>query len=269
MPKLIDAFLFSYELDLLELRLAELHDIVDDFIIVDSLESHKGIKREPLFTGKTLLPNVHYHVLPQLEPSYTDGPSIRQREIYQWEFLLTAARRIGSDNDVLIVSCVDEIPRASALREILPLAEPQLFELDMFYYTVNNYMEKYEGPRIARIRDFNRLGGVLGVHRAITKYTAPMIPNGGWHLTNFGGPKRVRWKLENCSHSHERIYLEYIKKTDAEMVHDFFTGWPMDGRDYPYQEHRRADDPRLPSAFLLNPERFPHFTEEHYATCVS
>ena len=44
-----DCFLFLNELDLLELRLNELNDVVDYFIIAESTYSFKGDKKKELF----------------------------------------------------------------------------------------------------------------------------------------------------------------------------------------------------------------------------
>ena len=44
--KVIDAFLFSGELDILEIRLNELDSVVDHFVIVESCEPHGAARSE-------------------------------------------------------------------------------------------------------------------------------------------------------------------------------------------------------------------------------
>ena len=41
-PRIIDGFLFNDEFTLLHLRLAELYDVVDQFIVVEAAQTHKG-----------------------------------------------------------------------------------------------------------------------------------------------------------------------------------------------------------------------------------
>ena len=46
--KIYDCFTFYNELDLLEIRLNELNDVVDGFILVEAEQSHQN-KSKPLF----------------------------------------------------------------------------------------------------------------------------------------------------------------------------------------------------------------------------
>ena len=41
-----DCFSFNKEFDVLDIRLNELYDVVDKFIIIESIYSHTGIKKE-------------------------------------------------------------------------------------------------------------------------------------------------------------------------------------------------------------------------------
>src|SRR5258707_12585633 len=49
MPKIFDCFLFSNELDLLELRLNELNAVVDFFVLVEATVSFRGIQKPLVF----------------------------------------------------------------------------------------------------------------------------------------------------------------------------------------------------------------------------
>ncbi|CAG8627056.1 7457_t:CDS:1, partial [Acaulospora colombiana] len=50
-PKIFDAVIFSVELDLLEIRLRELWDVVDHFIILESDKTFTGEEKEMLFAN--------------------------------------------------------------------------------------------------------------------------------------------------------------------------------------------------------------------------
>lgn len=52
-PKVIDAFLFATELELLEVRLRELWDVVDEFVIVESTYSLMGQAKVCLHSSGT------------------------------------------------------------------------------------------------------------------------------------------------------------------------------------------------------------------------
>ena len=57
-PKVIDAFLFATEIELLEVRLRELWDVVDEFVIVESTHSLMGQPKVSILSrnGRLLLP---------------------------------------------------------------------------------------------------------------------------------------------------------------------------------------------------------------------
>ena len=48
MPKIVDCFTFYNELDMLTYRLNILNDVVDYFVLVESIHTHIG-KEKPLF----------------------------------------------------------------------------------------------------------------------------------------------------------------------------------------------------------------------------
>ena len=81
MPKVIDAIMFSGELDMLELRLNELNDVVDHFVIVEATEPHGAAGRrevtDPSGGVKAVIgpfkDKVHYEVSARRQ--YTDRES--------------------------------------------------------------------------------------------------------------------------------------------------------------------------------------------------
>ena len=52
-PKVYDLFPFNSELDLLEMRLYELDDVVDKFVIIEETHSHRGSPK-PLFYARNM-----------------------------------------------------------------------------------------------------------------------------------------------------------------------------------------------------------------------
>jgi beta-1,4-mannosyl-glycoprotein beta-1,4-N-acetylglucosaminyltransferase len=49
MKKVIDCFTFYNELEILELKLEELYDVVDLFILVEAEKTHKGENKRFIF----------------------------------------------------------------------------------------------------------------------------------------------------------------------------------------------------------------------------
>jgi beta-1,4-mannosyl-glycoprotein beta-1,4-N-acetylglucosaminyltransferase len=77
----IDAILFTDEIDILEIRLNEMNSVVDKFVIVEALEAHGSVKRREACLAKNwdvvrpFEDKIKYVVLDKLEPAYTDGVS--------------------------------------------------------------------------------------------------------------------------------------------------------------------------------------------------
>jgi len=267
---IIDAFLYSGENDLLEIRLHELKDTIDWFVIVESLETFTGNSRESIIDWtyiESFRPRIKHVVLPQLFPPFTsdDGNmSVWARERWSFEQLLVATLEIPgvTDDDTLIIGCVDEIPRSSAIKQ----CSLSFLEMDMFWYQVSNYVGKWKHPRIGFVREFQEFG-VDGVRHMPD---LPVIPNAGWHFSSFGGPEMVRQKLRSFSHASMERYQECVQMTDSELVAEFAAGGDFLRRELPEHEHRASDDLRLPAYFLQNRSRFAHFTEEYWKElCLS
>lgn len=82
--KVVDCFLASNELDMMEIRLRELETVVDVFVVVESRMTFRGNPRSLRFPSLVqrlpamVINKVVYHVLEELE-----GNNAWEREIYQ------------------------------------------------------------------------------------------------------------------------------------------------------------------------------------------
>lgn len=118
-PRVYDCFLFFRELDLLEIRLAELYDVVDVFVLVESRYDFAGNEKA-----------LHYKANRRRFAAYAD--KIRHIEVLddpadagvRWarQAYQRAAIRKGLDDaapdDLVIVSDVDEIPAARRVAQV-------------------------------------------------------------------------------------------------------------------------------------------------------
>lgn len=269
----IDAILFTDELDMLELRLHELDSVVDKFVIVEALEAHGSSSRrpEPSLQNKWDLPwlkpfarKISYEVLTQLKPEYTDGQSGWARENAHRNRLMQPVLQISkSPNDIIMVSDVDEIPRVAAVRRYLSGPPPgvTLFRLDHYFYNVNCYGGVWMRSSIGPLSAYQEMGGFQaprGHLGDVIERQVRAIGNGGWHFSSFFSIPRLREKLKNFAHSFEVKLL--LDLTDEELMtiirarRNMFTGGEL--------AKRVTRNPSLPQYFLENLERFKSFTEE-------
>jgi beta-1,4-mannosyl-glycoprotein beta-1,4-N-acetylglucosaminyltransferase len=142
--KVYDAIIFSVELDLLEVRIRELWDVVDTFIILESNATFTG-KTKPLtfnehkkdfdFAKEKILHVMidQYELPPGEGPFYNEG---KMREAMN-DALMSGGVRTG---DLVLMSDVDEIIRAKTLL-LLKMCDGVPDELHL---QLRNYMFSFE-----------------------------------------------------------------------------------------------------------------------------
>jgi beta-1,4-mannosyl-glycoprotein beta-1,4-N-acetylglucosaminyltransferase len=258
---LIDAFLYNGERDILDLRINELKDVVDKFVIVESLEHHGSYNRKLLpsvFVGDGAGNKIHYVCLDHLEPAF-DGTNSWARENYHRNAIMWHVAEVAkSDMDVVMLSDCDEVPRAERVGPIYPGYTDKLYGTcqDFFYYNVNTYGGEWHGTVLGSWKWF--LEGTFQDARN-QRDSLPLIPDCGWHFSYFGGIDRIRNKTRNFAHAHEDICKILESRTDTEMLSDIKAGRDLYHRDMSFV-WRDSDDYRLPKYFLENRERFPLWT---------
>lgn len=277
MPKIIDCFPFFNELDMLELRLNELNDVVDHFVIVEALEMHgSSRKREAVLAPNLGLfeqfkDKITYILLPELKPSFTDMASGWARENYQRTALQEVAFSLATDpHDLIMVSDCDEIPSAHAVKDAVHFgsAGMNVFDLAFYYYNVNTYVSQWTRSTIGTHAQYVAEGGFQAVRDATNgarQYN--VIRSAGWHFSYFGKDAlaHVRLKSENFAHASDDICVNLNKRTDAEIAGDIANHRDIYRRPGMLQfQHRHTNDPSLPRYFLNNQERFEVFTETYF-----
>lgn len=226
-PKVYDCFLFYNELELLEIRLNEMNDFVDKFVIVEACETFRGNPkpyyfeenqgRFKKFADKIIHIKVDQHLA-------TDNPWIRER--YQRQQVLRGLKECRK-NDLVILSDVDEIVSRKRLPKIIELitsgkAQAVVCEQKMYQGFLNRYQDKWRGSVctpyhvIKRIttkatRRLRNMRPRLMERTGITKITC--LPDAGWHFTSMGGIDRHILKLESYSHKEfDRPELKQAEK---------------------------------------------------------
>ena len=226
--RVFDCFTFFNELDLLDLRLNELASVVDHFVIAEARLTFTG-KTKPLYFHENrerfapFLDRI-IHVVVEDFPRTT---SSWEREIHQRDCV---RRGLGGarPQDILLLSDVDEIPRAAAVAAMraAPPARNEVvcFSLDWHAYYLNlRLREKWErlGPRAIRLGSLVTINGLRGVYapaptfardavrwlkacrRMRTLVRRRVLADAGWNFTWLGGAEAVATKGSSISeHSH-------------------------------------------------------------------
>lgn len=188
-PKVYDAFLFSVELDLFEIRLHELWDIVDTFVILEATRSFSGQLRIHMVPLSSFLAStgrlgwasskIKYELVDDLSPSPKD-PFDNERYLRQrMNSLLSAAG--AQPNDIVIMSDLDEIPTPHTISLLKQCSDwPSPIHLQM-----RNYRYSFEFPILDdgywRPKAVRWGGPASNYNHA--KGGEVMLANGGWHCS--------------------------------------------------------------------------------------
>ena len=263
MPKRIfDCFTFFNELDLLEVRLTELFDHVDYFVICESTQTFQGKAKQLFFMenrdryAKFMAKIIHVVV-----DDMPDTKNPWEREHFQ----RNALRRglVGLDpEDIAVISDLDELVRPSTMHAMREASGYFLIEMPMYQY----YLNMWAGPAWNKVYAFShRLSdqlpdlSTIRVKQIDTFEAFPCdnhrIVDGGWHFTYLGGADKVREKLS--SYSHTGGHFEALVEPGAAERH-LAAGFAVGGTQL---LEWRAIDETFPRTIIDN---LQHFKEKGF-----
>lgn len=209
--KVYDCFPFCNELDQLEIRLNELGDEVDYFVLVEGTETHSA-KPKPLHFKenkerfrKWLHKIVHVIVdkWPEYDPKSTDAPWARERT--QRHAIMQGLKLIDlSEYDILIMGDADEIISAKALRSYRRHMGMCRIEQNLYYYFLNYQSTdnggKWQESRIMSVQEFRERQLDPCLARYVPLEHLPKLTDAGWHFSFQGGVDEVIKKIQSYSH---------------------------------------------------------------------
>jgi beta-1,4-mannosyl-glycoprotein beta-1,4-N-acetylglucosaminyltransferase len=279
--RLFDCFTFFNEFDLLEVRLNELAPVVSHFVIAESSVTFQGAPK-PLYFQENRDRFAQFadrirHVVVTDMPAGAREIDHWRREHHQRNALLRAIGDAGP-NDYVMLSDVDEIPRAGAVRTITEagLDGPVVhcFELAMFRFFINlreGTPWLRSSPRLTRrcyIRSLQALrnikppvGNPLHSGWRWLKGSLEMgmpirrrvVHDGGWHFTSLGGAAAYAEKLRSFSHVEPERRASPASSM-IEVAADRIEQALQDNRDQVV-----PIDDSFPSYIVSNPDRFRPF----------
>lgn len=220
--KIIDGFQFFNELELLQIRLEELYDIVDFFVISECTKTHQN-KFKPLFYNenkdkfKKYSEKIIHHIFDPIEFPYPWYIENEQRnEIKNAKFELAS-------KDIFLLSDADEIMSFESVKFIKENSDkfkiPRTAIMQMSYGYINTVIKQpahhknWKGTVILPYEYFKIQN--LNYWRD-KKDSLDIYQNAGWHLSFMGGPERIKTKIQSYAHSEfnneEHINLQTIEE---------------------------------------------------------
>ena len=246
--KIYDCFMYFDEEVVLDVRLNTLNEFVDYFVIVESIYTHKGDPRELKFNHKKfekfkdkiiyIVDEETYPQTDEINSEDSEGEKSRKaifnaayRENGQRN-LITRGLKKANDEDIIMVSDVDEIPKLSELNFKNINEKIILFKQDMFYYKFNLWLPNliWTGTKACKkknlvnpqwlrnIKDRKYSFFRIDTFFSKTKYTSTKVINdGGWHFSNIKTPKEIEFKLRSYLH-HREFDLNPLSVTQIDEI---------------------------------------------------
>lgn len=212
--KVFDCFMMFNELDILELRLEELNDYVDYFVIIESEKTHSGNKKplhyqENLYRFQKFEHKIIYVVIEELPskiPDHIEDVDLNwYRENFQRNQIKTALMQIDmTDRDIILISDIDEIPDLSQvnLQKITPSDDFITCNQRWFNWSFDwEFDEKFwPGTQVTK---WSYLKNTTPQNIRNQRYDESKIiikEAWGWHLSWFGNNKVISEKLKSFAH---------------------------------------------------------------------
>ena len=256
--KIYDCFIYFDEDLLLDVRLNILDKFVDKFVIVESKFSHSGEAREPNFKlekYKKYKEKIEYILLEENpsnlfqikknDPRRSEKIIINAnlREFFQRNAIIQGLSE-AKDNDIILISDVDEIPNLEDLNLRNIKSKILMFEQSIFYYKLNRYLPNFKwfGTKacikknlicpqwLRNIKSnkysFYRIDTIFSDTKYINK---KYIKNGGWHFSNLKNASDIELKLKSYLHHHDYDSEELGKDKIDDLIRNNETIYDMFG----------------------------------------
>ena len=297
--KVYDCFMYYDEDLLLDLRLNILDKYVDFFVIVESKFYHNGKKRNLKFQVKNFekFKNKIIYISQENEPkgilkiNENDDEDTKSYKLIFNAHLRENEQRnqivygisSAEDNDLILISDVDEIPNLKSLNFNKINNKIMMFEQDIFYYKLNRCLPNFiwygtKGCKKKKLKkpqwlrnikskkfQFWRIDTLFSETKYIDKF---YIKNGGWHFSNVKKFKDIEFKLKSYLHHRdyevEELGLDKIK----DLVNKNQTIYDMYGDktskkygDYKRKKLEKYDFSKLPTYIQDNKDKLKEWID--------
>jgi len=229
--KIFDCFMYFDEEVVLDLRLNTLNEFVDYFVIVESIFTHKGDKRELRFDHKKFEKYKDKIIYLVYEEQPEGLVKIKDQNSDHGGYIINALLRengqrnfiskglsLADDEDFVLISDVDEIPNLKSINFKNYQQKIIQFRQEMFYYKFNLKLPNlvWTGTKACKkknlvspqwlrnIKDKKYPFFRLDTYFSKTKYiSVKFIDNGGWHFSNIKSAEEIEHKLKSYLHHRE------------------------------------------------------------------
>jgi hypothetical protein len=257
-PRIVNVLPFSDELDLLELRLAEMADWVDAFVICEASATFAGAPKPLHFkeNAERFAPwrDKIVHVAVDF-PEFLHGHWAR--DFYQRDMAIGALAGLCAEQDLVIISDADEIVDRRAIEGFDGDFAVLRMPLNRFFVNYRSRLEPGErAPPAGAIWRASYLArfGISHARFALSRRGAdwPGIDQAGWHFSSLGKAAQISGKHRNYAHQEGGSVLHSESEVERLLL-DL-----QEGRLEPGWTRTEIDD-SFPGYLRQQPERFSSY----------
>ena len=229
--KIIDCTTYYSEDLMLDVRLNILNEHVDKFVIVESKFSHSGKPKKLNFdinNYKKFKNKINYIVVndtpENIKNPHEGGESLVEQ--HQRNSIMKGLKK-ANDNDLVILSDVDEIPNLNKLNQF-DKNKYAVFSQKMFMYKLNlqNLNESnWIGSRITKVKYLKSMQDLRNMKFKnypfwrLDKFNQQII-NGGWHFSFLQTPDQILEKIKSFSHGEFNKKNIDVKKIEEKILNN-------------------------------------------------
>ena len=210
---IFDCFQYFNEEHIAELRFNILDKFVDKFIVVESTVNHQGQSKKLNFDinkYKKFKNKINYIIVDDtpndIKQPHEGGESLVEQ--HQRNSIMKGLKD-ANDNDLIILSDVDEIPNLHRLNEF-DKSKYAVFSQKMFMYKINLLNTKennWHGSKICLKKNFKSPQWLRDLKfkkypfwRIDKTRNLQIIKNGGWHFAYLQTPENISKKIKSFAH---------------------------------------------------------------------
>ena len=287
-----DCFMYFDEDLLVDLRFNILNNYVSKFIITEATYTHNGTKKKLKFdinNFKRFKNKIEYIVVDNEPPNIlkinnNDSPEKKgqklilngyARDNYQRNRLADGIKK-AEENDIIIVSDLDEIPNLKNINFHNVSNKIIQFKQKMFYYKLNLFYPEFDwfGSKACKKKYLISPQWLRNIKsKRYSKFRLDLLFNkkkysdifyvldGGWHFTCIRNAEELEYKLLNFAHHYEYevsgLKIKNLKKLISEkrVMYDH----NVDQAGYKWSGKSKlvtVSDVELPEYISLNKEKY-------------
>ena len=265
--KLVDSFMYFDDDLVLDIRLNTLDKYVDQFVIAEATLDHAGNEKKLNFDIKKFLKfkdKINYLIIEDLpknvETFRKNWHPAHARDQFQRNSLERGYKNFD-DNDIIMISDIDEIPNPEKIYEFNTKNKYACFIQKNFQAKINRLnitVENWPGTKICQkkfLKSPQWLRNMKTKKRKIWNFFRDKEPqiilDGGWHFSYLKNDQLIQKKIKSFAHQEfnqdKLTNLKNIKKR-VELGVDIF--------ERPYQYKKIELNDQFPKYILENKAKF-------------